>query len=319
MQKPLQCFFICLTGVLTLFTGLSCAAQSVVIDSGVAQPDSVAKTMDSPVADADLAPVKDSVHHVYKMNYWVSGVFCAVASAADVYAIPSIIKSKRDITPIEFQALNPHVFNDFDRWALDLDPAKRDVFYKASDLVLPGIIVTTGILAFDKNIKKDWLRILVMYYEMHAITFSIYNFSPLGPAFQNKFRPYVYYNDIPQGARMGGNNRNSMYSGHTATAMASTFFMVKVYSDYHPEIGRTKYLLYGLAAIPPILEGYLRVRALAHFPSDGLIGVGVGALCGIMVPALHKIHSNTVSFSVTPTPAGPGVGVLWEPKGKHMQ
>jgi membrane-associated phospholipid phosphatase len=261
---------------------------------------------------------KDSSAHVYRMNYKVSGIFCVVATAADIYAIPSIIKNKTDITDAELNALNPKAFNGLDHWALEQDPLRRNDYYKASDYMLPLIIASTGVLAFDRCIKKDWFRLLVMYYEMHAITFSIYNFSFFGPAFENKYRPIVYYSSLPNYVRNGGNERNSMYSGHTATAMASTFFMVKVYCDYHPDIGRTKYLLYAIASVPPILEGFLRVKALAHFPSDVLIGVSIGAVCGIVVPSLHKFRDPRLSIGICPTPVGPGLGVIWRPQGKHI-
>src|ERR1044071_1767814 len=195
--------------------------------------------------------------HIYRMNYWVSGSFSAVATAANIYAIPNIIKSKPDLTDAELAALNPEKFNGFDRWALNQDPSKRDVNYKNSDIVLPAIVLSTAALGFDKSIRKDWLRIFMMYYETHAITFSLYNFSFFGPAFQNKIRPYSYYDDyFTADQRNGANQRNSLYSGHTPEGAAIPFFLVQVYSDYHPEIGRRKYLLYGLASIPPLIEGY---------------------------------------------------------------
>jgi membrane-associated phospholipid phosphatase len=265
--------------------------------------------------DSSLAKNKscntDTPQHVYRMNYRVSGPFCAVATAADIYAIPKIIKSKKDLTEAEVNAINPNVLNGMDRWALHQNLDKRNDYYKASDLVLPAIIVATGALMADTCIRKDWFRLLIMYYEMHAITFSIYNFSFFGPAFQNKYRPLVYYTALPEAARKGGNQRNSMYSGHTATAVASTFFMVKVYSDYHPELGQKKYLLYALASVPPLMEGYLRVKALAHFPSDVLIGFSIGAACGIIMPSLHKFHNQNLSVGVCPTPVGPGIGATW--------
>lgn len=262
--------------------------------------------------------VSDSTGHVYHVNYAISSAFCAVATAANVYAIPTIIKGKRDLTPEELAAANPDIFSGFDRMALNCDPSARNQYYKVSDLALPGIIVATGALAFDKKIKKDWFRLLVMYYETHAVTFSIYNFSFLGPAFQNKLRPFVYYNYFTADERRGGNQRNSMYSGHTASASAATFFLVKVYSDYHPEIGNRKYLYYGLASIPPLVEGFFRMKALAHFPSDVMVGFGVGAICGVAVPALHRIRHQSLSLGITDTPVGPGLVCNWKigPKQK---
>ena len=263
-----------------------------------------------------IASQDKNTPHKYRMNYWVSGGFSLVATAANIYAIPSIIKSKTDLTDDEIRGVNKEAFNGFDRWALELDPSQRDQFYKASDYTLPVIIAATGALGFDKAIRKDWFRILMMYYEMHAVTFSLYNFSFFGPAFQNKLRPYVYYDNYSYDDRRGGNNRNSMYSGHTATAAASTFFMVKVYCDYHPEIGRRKYWLYGLASIPPLVEGYLRVKALAHFPTDVMVGYMIGATVGVVVPEMHKFKDRRFHVGLTATPVGPGFTLNYVPEPK---
>lgn len=262
---------------------------------------------------------EETTPHKYRMNYLLSGSFSLVATAANIYAIPKIIKAKPDFTDQEITSLNRGVFNDFDRWALQQDPSQRDQFYQASDYVLPAIIVSAGALGFDKKIRKDWLRILAMYYEMHAVTFSLYNFSFFGPAFQNKPRPYVYYDQFSLDARRGGNNRNSLYSGHTATAAASTFFMVKVYADYHPELGAKKYWLYGLASIPPLVEGYLRVRALAHFPTDVMVGFMIGATVGVAIPELHKFHDRRFHIGLAATPAGPGFCASWIPEKRSRK
>lgn len=295
-------------GLIALYATAWAQADSTI--GGAATGKEFSQKVDS-VANTGETP------HIYRMNYWVSGGFSALATAANIYAIPSIIKAKKDLTDDELKSLRPEVLTGFDRWALEQDPSKRDEFYKASDYTLPAIIVGAGALGFDKSIRKDWVRLLMMYYETHAITFSLYNFSFFGPAFQNKLRPYVYYDDyFTAEQRRGGNQRNSQYSGHTATAAAATFFMVKVYSDYHPEIGRKKYLLYGLASVPPIIEGYLRMRALAHFPTDIMIGYVIGATCGVAVPALHRFHSHGIEVGLTSTPVGPGFCLTWHPEYK---
>jgi len=251
--------------------------------------------------------------HVYRMNYWVSGAFSLAATAANIYAIPNVIKAKKGLTDEELAALRPEIHNGFDRWALKQDPSKRDANYKASDMVLPAIIAATGALGFDREIRKDWLRIFVMYFETHAVTFSLYNFSFFGPAFQNKVRPFSYYDYFPADERKTGNQRNSLYSGHTATASASTFFMVKVYSDYHPEIGQKKYLWYAIASVPALFEGYLRMKALAHFPSDVMVGFAIGAVCGVLVPDLHKFRHKNIKLGLNPNPMGPGINISWQP------
>src|SRR5258706_13832150 len=110
-----------------------------------------------------------------------------------------------------------------------------------------------------------------MYLEMNAIVLTIYQASPLGPLFQDRYRPIVYYDEIKREVRKNPYYRNSFYSGHVAAATASTFFMAKVYSDYHPEIGANKYLLYGGALVPTLIMAYLRLKELMHFPTDILV------------------------------------------------
>jgi membrane-associated phospholipid phosphatase len=295
------------------FQPTSAVAQTPV-DSAVLSNDRVSVKDTLAVSMKDTLPVSKPAKptHLYRMNYWVSIPFCVVASAADVYAIPTIIKSKPDLTPQELQAVNRNAITKFDRWALEQDPSKRQMYLNAADYGLPVAIVIPGLLAFNKNIRKDWVRILTMYYEMQAVTFSIYNFSPFGPAFQDKYRPVVYYTQLSDAERAVGNNRNSMYSGHAATAIASTFFMVKVYCDYHPELNQKKYLLYAAATIPGFIIGYLRVKGMEHFPSDVLVGMTIGAACGILVPEIHRFKNHKVEFNISSSPTGgAGLGMLW--------
>jgi membrane-associated phospholipid phosphatase len=260
----------------------------------------------------------DTVKPVYRMNYWVSGTFSALATAGNVFAIPNILHAKPELTDAELAALNPKAVNGIDRWALRQDPSKREGFYKASDVMLPALMIAGGAVVFDKRVKKDWGKVLVMYYEMQAVAFTLYNFSFFGPAFQNKIRPVAYYDYFPATLRRGGNQRNSFFSGHVAQSTAATFFIVKVYSDYHPEIGSKKYLLYGIASVPPLIQGYLRMKALAHFPSDILAGYALGAVCGVAIPALHRYHDRSVQAGVTymPSTGGAGLHVSWNPRQK---
>src|SRR4051812_12456414 len=86
--------------------------------------------------------VTDSPGHVYKVNYVVSGSFCLIAIAADIYAIPTIIKSKQDLTDKELDAINPDVLSGFDRLGLEQDPSQRNAYYKTSDYALPVIITS---------------------------------------------------------------------------------------------------------------------------------------------------------------------------------
>ncbi|TCJ12418.1 phosphatase PAP2 family protein [Flaviaesturariibacter flavus] len=259
------------------------------------------------------------VQMVYKVNPWVTLPLNAVMTVGNFLAIPNILHAKKDISTAEIEALRPELLSPLDRWAVEQDPTVREKWFKVSDIALPATIaLSLGIFA-DKNIRKDGLKIAAMFYEAQAVTFTIYNFSPLGPSFQNRFRPITYYSYFDPSERLRGGNRNSMFSGHSANAAAATFFAVKVYTDYHPEIGNKKYLLYAVAAVPAVFAGYTRVKALAHFPSDVFLGLMVGAISGISIPSLHKVRTKTVQFGVTYNEMGSGIGFTWKPAKKKFK
>jgi len=252
---------------------------------------------------------------VYHINYFVEGSIILVGGVGDLFAIPRL-KSKAPLSDEELAFANSadqkNLINTMDRWSLRQPATNRTLWKKISDDGEIGIFLLPSLLMIDKNIRKDWLHILFMYVEGHTVTFTFYNYSPLGPYFQNRYRPVVYYPQLGADAQKNSNNRNSFYSGHVASCTYSTFFMVKVYCDYHPEIGGAKYLLYLAASIPPLAIGYARIRSLDHFPSDVAVGFGLGALLGIVVPALHKIPaSRYLSLGLSTAPDVVGVSLRW--------
>jgi membrane-associated phospholipid phosphatase len=249
----------------------------------------------------------------YHVNYVTGSIIIGIGLGTDAFAI-SRIQNKPNLTTAELQALNPAVINSLDRWALHQDPTQYHHYSKISDYIEPPIfILLPAVLGLDKKIpKKEWMDLLFMYIEGHTITFTFYNYSWLGPTFQNRFRPLTYYSQLPLADRISGGNRNSFYSGHTASVAFTTFFITKVFCDYHPDLGFGKYLLYTAALIPPVLMGYFRVKALAHFPSDDMVGLTLGAVLGIVVPALHKSNDKRVSLNLFSTPEATGLSVCWK-------
>ncbi|HXD79026.1 MAG TPA: phosphatase PAP2 family protein [Puia sp.] len=248
----------------------------------------------------------------YHVNYVTGSVIIGVGLGTDAFAI-SRIKDKPDLSDAELQALNPGSVNSFDRWALHQDPSNYLHYSKLSDILEPPLfILLPAMLGLDKKIpKKEWLDILFMYIEGHTITFTFYNYSWLGPTAHDRFRPLTYYTQLPLSARKNGGNRNSFYSGHTASVAFTSFFVAKVFCDYHPDLGFGKYLVYTAALIPPGVMGYFRVRSLAHFPSDALVGLGLGAMVGIVVPAIHKTKYKGVALNLFSTPAATGLDLCW--------
>ena len=254
----------------------------------------------------------DSSFHPYHINYWVTGSLIGVGLITNYLGVTRVL-GKEEVSLLELQALNRGIINGIDSWALRQDVSNFGSFANYSDYTVAVSVALPILLMFDKRISRDWSDVLLMYMETMSITPNIYEWSPLGPTFQNRIRPAAYYDQLTYDQRKTGNNRNSFYSGHVGVVSASTFFLVKVYSDYHPEIGNNKYLLYGAAMIPPLILGYFRVRALQHFPSDVMVGIGVGALCGILIPEFHRFQDKNISFGLYSSSEATGITMKWQP------
>ncbi len=255
---------------------------------------------------------RDSTFHPYHVNYWVTGGILIVGIPITNFGIPQLNKST--ITDAEIQALDRNDINPIDRWALKQDPSQMGYYGHFSNQVTGVTVLFPLLTLLDHNIRQDWLDVLLIYAETQVVVNTIYLYSPLGPFFQNRFRPVVYYDVLGNSPeKMGGVNRNSFFSGHTASVATATYFAAKVFCDYHPELGWKKYLVYGAAGIPPLIVGYLRIKALMHFPSDIVVGFGVGALCGILIPEFHRIKIENVSLGLYPSFKGMGICMKWQP------
>jgi len=256
-------------------------------------------------------PASDSSLHPYYINYWITGGIIAVGSVTNYLAVDRITH-RPEITQTELNGLNKDILNGFDKWALEQDASKSGYYSNFSDNLAGVITVLPALLLFDKSVRHDWFDMLLMYLETMSITNNIYEYSFLGPTFQGRLRPKVYYVELPMNQRINGANRNSFYSGHTASATAATFFIAKVFTDYHPEIGVYKYLLYAAASIPPLILGYMRVKSLHHFPSDIMVGFGVGAVCGILIPEFHRLKDKNITLGLYSNNDALGITLNWQ-------
>ena len=255
----------------------------------------------------------DYSFHPYHVNYWITGGIIAGGMILEKIGVPWI-SNKSPISMAELQNLDRHDITPIDRWALNFDPSNMEHYVKISDQLQSFTVFLPVLTMLDHNIRHDWLDILLMYLQTQTITNNMYLISPIGATFQNRLRPVVYYDALGDSeVRTRGANRNSMYSGHVAATTAASFFTAKVFCDYHPELGWKKYLVYGAASIPPLVMSYFRLRALAHFPTDVMVGFSVGALCGILIPELHRISTEKISLGVYSSFEGTGISMRWQP------
>ena len=116
-------------------------------------------------------------------------------------------------------------------------------------------------------------------------------------------RPYVYNPDFSEEIKVKPNARMSFYSGHTSMTAANTFFFAKVFADYFPD-SRLKPFVWAAAVTIPAITGYCRVQAGKHYLSDVMVGYGMGAAIGFLVPQLHRRSDKDANLTFFPGAGG---------------
>jgi membrane-associated phospholipid phosphatase len=217
---------------------------------------------------------------VYKLKPAVDIPLTLVAGGWSGFAFTKVY-SKDPSSPQTIQQLRPEDINGFDRWAYDIYLEKAA---DASDLLFYGSMPLPVVLFLDKKIRKDAGKVAFLYLEAMSSTGLLYT----GSTFLfDRYRPYTYNPAAPMDMRVDGGAKNSFFAGHVALVGTATFFVAKVFNDYHPE-SKARWAFFTGAGLATAATGYLRHRGGRHFPSDVLLGTAVGTLSGILVPHFHK-------------------------------
>ncbi|HLF64827.1 MAG TPA: phosphatase PAP2 family protein [Saprospiraceae bacterium] len=248
----------------------------------------------------------------YRVNYWISLPVIGVGAVTNSIGLART-RDKEWLTPEQLSGLDKSDVPKFDRIALRQHADAYNKYEESSDFAITwGTLIPAALIIADKRMRKDWLDITFVYLESQILTSNFYGWSFLGPTFIERYRPVTYFPEVPLEERIWGGNRNSFYSGHVSVTAVTTFFMAQSFLDYHPEKRHIKWLYYGLASVPPAVIGYKRVQALKHFPSDVIVGFGIGIAGGVLIPKLHYPKKNKgVSLSLAYEPDWKVVRCVW--------
>lgn len=211
-----------------------------------------------------------------------------------------------DMEPLDAETIAGLQKNDilaFDRSAADNWSPSAD---RASDVFFYGSVLLPFSLLIDQSVRSNYRHVGVLLAESVVVTEGL---TALTKVLVRRKRPFVYNPEVPNSKKESRTAQLSFFSGHTSTVSVFSFFTAKVYIDHHPD-SKLKPLIWGVAASLPALTGYLRYKAGKHYPSDVIIGYGVGALAGILVPQLHKKKDGERRFTLTPTAGGDSFGVV---------
>lgn len=230
-------------------------------------------------------------HDHYQFNYGLDIAFTAAGLLSSKFGCDAL-RDRRVDDDINIAALSPSDIWWFDRGATKQNPLKAGDAIGKSNLLFRGALFMPAALLLDDKINDEWFDYILLYLEAQSFSAVEYQLA----AFPVKrMRPFMYNPNEDMERKTGRNLNNSFFSGHTSVVATSTFFMAKVYCDFHPDV-KNKVLIYGLAAIPPAITGYYRYKAGKHFPTDIITGYLLGAATGILVPELHKKKNQSLSL-----------------------
>lgn len=176
--------------------------------------------------------------------------------------------------------------NRNDVWGMD-----RDATYNwslpiktSSDVLMFTSYALPFALMADKRMRKDYLKLAVIYAETFALTVAI---TSLTKNLVKRPRPFVYNEEVDLHYKHEKDAQYAFFSQHTSTVAAVCFMTAKIFNDYNKGSKLVPWVWAGAAVIPAV-TGLLRQQAGQHFWTDILSGYAIGAAIGILVPELHK-------------------------------
>jgi membrane-associated phospholipid phosphatase len=297
---------------------LCCGVFVMLLSFADAQNDTLTNTRQDSVISVDSTLTHDTLginfpvfsskekQPIYRLKAGADIPIFALGAGWSGYAFTKIY-SKPHSSEEDILSLNKNDINAFDRGAVrpyskSIDRISYYPFFASMPLPFLFLFGDT---------KKDFFKLTFLYLEAMSVTGFLYTGSVY---FVDRYRPYAYSDQSTMDQRTRGGAKNSFYAGHVALVSTSTFFMAKVYADYHPD-SKAKWVFYSLAGVTSGVTAYLRYKAGQHFPSDLLLGLAQGTLTGLLVPHFHKnklIKNNHLSIVSFGTGKSLGWSVLYK-------
>jgi len=237
----------------------------------------------------------------YQTDFWKDGAWIAGSVGLNVLGVITI-QNKPDLTETELANLNGDDIWGINRGAVGNYSEEAD---ELSYIPFYASFATPLLMLLGENERSNFGQISVMFIETMATTGAFFTITAGNI---QKSRPLVYNENLSTEDRLDSDAQRSFFAGHTAATAAATFFTAKVFHDFNPDSPAVPFVWAGAVAVPAYV-GYLRTKAGKHFFTDNLIGFGIGAACGILVPEIHKIGNEKLDIYPTVNTNVMGTGI----------
>jgi membrane-associated phospholipid phosphatase len=199
------------------------------------------------------------------------------AISLGVFISPFFINNDPENIPIDLKKSD---VNAFDR---NLIFSYNKTLDKISDYSVYSLLVLPVVsLVGQVKDKNAWLTYGIMYTEALFLTFGTKDLLKNAII---RYRPYMYYDSVPNGKE--NDYYNSFPSGSTALVFLSAGFLSSTFSA---EYSDSKLKIPIIAGVYTLAAGVATCRIVSgsHFLTDVLVGAGIGSLYGWLIPELHK-------------------------------
>ncbi len=228
----------------------------------------------------------------YQVDWKKDGLL--MASTTVMAGVNLIINNQLSPLSIEeIEGLNVHDVNWFDRNATlhFSSAANRRSDYGELVPIAIGAVSPFILPVLSRRIEgygKEMFILLLIWSETNLMSTTG---AHLLKSWTKRARPFVYNSEVGLEMKQSISARKSFISGHTTASAANMFFLAKVFSDYFPQ-SKLKPYVWGVAVAIPAWTGFERYLAGKHFPTDIVSGFAFGALCGYLIPHMHKEKSS---------------------------
>lgn len=153
---------------------------------------------------------------------------------------------------------------------------------KISDGLAIGSVLMQSYFFFNKQTRSESFKIGTVAFQSLILSQGIVNMAKL--TLRN--RPYMYNENAPMEEKRSAYGRFSFFSGHTTTVSSMCFSFAFSHQTYLPN-SKANNAIWVSAFTLPAVEGFLRVKAGKHYPSDVIVGYLVGLGTSFL---MHKVH-----------------------------
>lgn len=279
--------FVSLLSVVYFFSGVHAQDTLYVTDSAVYTSRAAFNQAAAQIGNGEKRPSPYTIH-------WKKDIPINIGLIGLNVLGLQLVNNKKDLTEAELATRTRDKVPFFDRGNLGyfnerIDKASYTGFY--ASFAWPVVMMLA-----DGDQTRHIGQVLDMYIQTMAVTGAVFSITA---GLVERSRPLVYGENTPMGRRLSNNSQRSFFAGHTAATAASSFFTAKVFSDMNPD-SKLKPFVWIIAAGLPAVVGYQRYKSGQHFLSDNIVGYGVGAAAGLLIPKWHKTKAAQ-KMTILPT------------------